>query len=68
MDVVRTIAPGKKGSLRFLREWGKQLVNVRYRRDSDANEWVTTIEIIVDRRPIAPPGTQTRGYLAQRDQ
>ncbi len=68
MDVTRTIAPGQKGSIRFLKEWGEQLVNVRYRKDIQNNQMLTTIEIVVDKRPIPKPGTQYQGYIAQRNQ
>ncbi len=68
MDVIKTIAPGQKGSIRYLQEWGEKLVNVRYRRSVETNEIVTTIEVVMDRRPIAPPGSQIKGYLAARAQ
>ncbi len=55
MDVVRTIAPGKRGSIRFLKEWGDQLVNVRYRKDLENKQMLTTIEIVVAKRPILTP-------------
>lgn len=48
MDVVRTIKPGDKGSLRFLKKYGDQLVAVRYRKNG--RQHLTTIEVIVERR------------------
>ena len=48
MDVVRTIKPGDKGSLRFLKQYGEQLVAVRYRKQG--RQRLTTIEVIVERR------------------
>ena len=68
MDVIRTITPGKKGSIRFLKEWGDQLINVRYRKDIKNNQMLTTIEIVVDKRPIPKLSTQNQGYIAQRNQ
>jgi len=68
MEVIRTIPPGKKGSIRFLKEWGDQLVTVRYRKNHDLKEILTTIEIVVDRRPIAEPGAQIKGFLANQNQ
>jgi len=52
MEVVRTIAPGKRGSIRYLKEWGDQLVTVRYRKNMETNQMLTTIEIVVDQRPL----------------
>ncbi|WP_372750618.1 hypothetical protein [Litorivivens sp.] len=51
MDVVKTIRPGQHGSHRFLEEWGNKLVAVRYRKDQ--NRMFTTIELIVDERPVS---------------
>jgi hypothetical protein len=55
MDVIRTIKPGKPGSVRFYRRWREKLVAVRYRHDARNNKIYTTIEIIVDEREQAPP-------------
>lgn len=55
MDVIRTIKPGKPGSIRFYQRWREKLVAVRYRRDAENNKIYTTIELIVDVREQAPP-------------
>lgn len=63
MDVVRTIAPGKRGSIRYLKEWGDQLVAVRYRKNTKTNQMLTTIEIVVDQRPILPNVKSPKHFL-----
>ena len=54
MEVIRTIRPGDKGSQRFHVKYGERLVAVRYRK-ADDGQILTTIEIVVDRRPAPPP-------------
>jgi hypothetical protein len=54
MDVIRTIKPGRPGSIRFYQGWGEKLVAVRYRRDTEKNKIYTTLELIVDGREQAP--------------
>ena len=63
MDVVRTITPGKRGSIRYLKEWGDQLVAVRYRKNTETNQMLTTIEIVVDQRPILPNVKSSKRFL-----
>jgi len=67
MKVRKTITAGQQGSQKYLRIWGKQLLNVRYRENIEAKTILTTIEIIVDERPLPPPGVQQRGFLAARE-
>ena len=66
MKVLKTIIAGKKGSQKYLRQWGDQLLNVRYREGQDGKTIITSIEIIVDERPKPLKGRQQRGYLAAR--
>ncbi|MGB0721783.1 MAG: hypothetical protein ACPGU7_05235 [Gammaproteobacteria bacterium] len=59
MEVTKTLAAGKEGTKRYLRQYGDRLVCVRHRR-GNGRRW-TTVEIIVDERPddityrIVPP-------------
>lgn len=54
MDVIRTIKPGDPGSRRFVRQYGEELVAVRYRRATDGSRLFTTIELVVDSRESKP--------------
>lgn len=67
MDVVKTLAPGKPGTKRFVREWGDALVAVRYRKNESCREMLTTIEVIVDRRSHQP-GINQNAFLSYRKQ
>ncbi len=53
MDVKRTLNAGDKGTQKYLDEFGDKLVNVRYREDKSGNMRYTTVELIVDSKPIA---------------
>lgn len=53
MDVKRTLNAGDKGTQKYLNEFGDKLVNVRYREDKSGNMRYTTVELIVDSKPIA---------------
>ena len=50
MEVTKTLRPGDRGTARLLREYGDQLICVRYRFDAERNKHVTTVEIVVDER------------------
>lgn len=54
MRVTKTIKPGQNGSQRFVRQYGKNLVTVRYREDTAKRSLYTTVEIIVDHRDMLP--------------
>ncbi len=68
MRITKTIKAGATGSRRFLDQWGHQLVAVRYRKDERQQRTLTTIEIIVDERPLIPAAHTQQGYLARRNQ
>ncbi len=68
MDVIKTLAPGKPGTKRFVREWGDSLVAVRYRRNQRTSETLTTIEIIVDRRDYQGQSFNQAATLSLRKQ
>jgi len=48
LPVRQTLHPGKKGTLRLLRQFGEKLVCVRYRDDRKAGKHYKTVELIVD--------------------
>ncbi|WP_045859859.1 hypothetical protein [Teredinibacter purpureus] len=52
MDVIKTMAPGTPGTIRYYEKWADKLVNVRYRRDDTNKRILTTVEIVVDTRPM----------------
>jgi hypothetical protein len=55
MKAYGHLKPGQKGTQRLLAEFGETLVCVRYRYDEQTGDNVTTVEIIVDRRPGKKP-------------
>jgi len=67
MHITKTIKAGAKGSRRFLEQWGHQLVAVRYRKDERQQRTLTTIELIVDERPLINASFNQQGFLAQRN-
>ncbi len=48
MDIRTTPTPGQYGSKQLLKEYGDQLVGVRYRYDKKINKRYKTVELIVD--------------------
>jgi len=58
MEVVKTLHPGDRGTRRYLEKYGARLVCVRYRQDKRQKRRLTTIEIVVNERPLINiPGT-----------
>lgn len=51
MEITKTIQPGEMGSKQLYRQYGEQLVCVRYRIDRHQKKRITTVEIIVDEKP-----------------
>lgn len=51
--VVKKLMPGVPGTLRLSERYGSALVCVRYREDNQRQQRVTTVELIVDTRPVA---------------
>ncbi len=66
MEVFKTLKPGEPGTKRLCREYGDQLVNVRYRKGTDPNRIYTTVEIIVDSR-IYHPGLTHAPVASKRE-
>lgn len=50
--VTKTMQPGERGAVRLVREYGDQLVCVRYRTSGSGEERLTTIELIIERAVI----------------
>jgi len=55
MRALRTLAPGQQGTKKLLRQYGTQLVRVRYRDDADRGLRCTTVELIIAQAPWSPP-------------
>lgn len=50
--VIKTLAPGRPGTLRWTRQHGIQLVCVRYRVDAAQRTRYTTVELVVASAPM----------------
>jgi hypothetical protein len=55
MRARRTLTPGQKGTKKLLRQYGSQLVCVRYRYDTERCLRFKTVELIVEQAPWSPP-------------
>lgn len=55
MDVIKTLKPGQNGTKRFVERYGQDLLTVRYRDDPEQSMRYTTVELIVERKPILKP-------------
>lgn len=53
--VLKKLSPRAAGSKRLATRFGKALVCVRYREDAAQGRRLTTVELIVDERPLPPP-------------
>jgi hypothetical protein len=54
MEVRATLAPGQNGTKQLLKQYGDQLICVRYRYDKVRQKRLKTIEIIVDEQDWIP--------------
>lgn len=54
MDVKATLAPGQNGTKKLLKQYGDQLVCVRYRYDKARQKRIKTIALIVDEQDWIP--------------
>ena len=54
MRALRTLAPGQQGTKKLLRQYGTQLVRVRYRDDADRGLRCATVELIIAQAPWSP--------------
>ncbi len=53
LRVTKTLEPDQPGAVRLTRQYGDALLCVRYRRDPRGLTRYTTVELIVDRAPVA---------------
>ncbi len=53
--VLKKLSPTAAGAKRLATRYGPSLVCVRYREDSAGGRRLTTVELIVDERPLPPP-------------
>ena len=54
MDIRATLKPGMNGTKTLLREYGEQLVCVRYRYDKARGKRYKTVELIVEEKDWLP--------------
>ncbi len=54
MEIKTTLRPGENGTKALLRQYGDQLVCVRYRYDKVRRKRYKTVELIVDESPWVP--------------
>ncbi len=52
MEVIKTLQPGQPGTRRYQNRFGKRLVCVRYRQDKNKKCRYTTVELVMEERPI----------------
>ena len=62
MEIKTTLTPGQNGTKQLLKEYGDQLVCVRYRYDKSRGKRFKTVELIVDEQEWQP------GFRYQPDQ
>jgi hypothetical protein len=54
VEIKTTLAPGQNGTKHLLRQYGDQLICVRYRYDKARQKRIKTAEIIVDEQDWIP--------------
>jgi len=54
MIIQRTLMPGKKGTKKLADKYGDRLVYVRYRYDTEKQERMKTVELIVEKKHWMP--------------
>ena len=52
--VIKRLAPGTPGTKRLQDRFGASLVCVRYRLNADEGRRYTTVELLIDDRPVKP--------------
>ncbi len=53
--VIKKLSPATPGAKRYANRYGNALVCVRYRDDPVSQRRLTTIELVVEERPLPPP-------------
>jgi hypothetical protein len=61
MRARRTLTPGQKGTKKLLRQYGSQLVCLRYPYDAERRLRFKTARLILERAPWSPPPTGIAG-------
>lgn len=54
MQIKTTLMPGQNGTKRLLKEYGDQLICVRYRYDKARQKRIKTVELIIDEQDWVP--------------
>lgn len=57
--VIKTLAPSDRGAIEYARQYAGALVCVRHRTDAKGKVRHTTVELLVQSRPIRPRSRQT---------
>ena len=57
--VLKRLTPTQPGTIQLLRRYGDALVCVRYREDAARALRLTTVELVVEQRPVRPRGDPT---------
>jgi len=65
LRVTKTLEPDQTGAVRLTRQYGDALLCVRYRRDPRGLTRYTTVELIVDRAPVATKSMRVVGVRIQ---
>ncbi len=52
MEITKTLQPGDMGTINLIETYGDQLVCVRYRSDEKRQKRYTTVELIIDEKPM----------------
>ena len=52
MKTVKTLLPGQAGTKKFVKQYGEDLVCVRYRYDEEKQLSVKTVELIVEKNSL----------------
>ena len=55
MECRKRLNPGMNGTKRYQQRFGERLLFVRYRHDERHQRRVTTVELIVDEKPLPKP-------------
>lgn len=69
LRVMKKLAPGARGAKSWTQRYGQELVCVRHRLDATGTQRLTTVELIVDAKPIARrPGPTVDVWLMPQEQ
>lgn len=52
LPVAKTLSPTQPGAIKLARRYGDALICVRYRRDTEGRQRITTVELVVERVDI----------------